>query len=229
MPLKRGASSPRIAWDLKVFEESVDSLRTSLTLSEELSEMRILAVTSAVNHEGKTSVAAQLAVSLARATQHLTLLIDGDLRSPDIHRLFEIPESPGFAEVLAGQCSLEQAIVTNWGKHVHLLPAGTLRASPHKLLGNGAREWLRSNLPNRYRYVIIDTPPVLAASEALVLAKAADACLLCTLRDVSRMGQVKKAQQRLEAAGSYPAGLVLNGLPTRTYAQRYGSYAQRSF
>jgi polysaccharide biosynthesis transport protein len=225
IPLSKRASTRGIAWDMHVYEESIDSLRTTLTLSEDLSEMRVLAVTSAVKHEGKTSVAVQLAVSLARATEKLTLLIDGDMRSPDVHRQFGIPLTPGLAEVLSGECTLEEAIVTSWGNNVHLLPAGKLSSSPHKLLGNGAREWLRNSLPDQYRYVIIDTPPVLAASEALVLAKAADACLLCTLRDVSRAGQVKRAFERLTAAGSHPVGAVLSGLPTRAYAHRYGSYS----
>jgi Mrp family chromosome partitioning ATPase len=76
-----------------------------------------------------------------------------------------------------------------------------------------------------YRYVIIDTPPVLAAGEALVLATAADASLICTMRDVSRVDQVNSVRERLLAAGARPVGVVLNGVPTRAYAYRYGSYA----
>jgi tyrosine-protein kinase Etk/Wzc len=75
-----------------------------------------------------------------------------------------------------------------------------------------------------YRYVIIDTPPVLAASEALVFAKAADASLICTMRDASRMEQVNMAYERLTAAQGNPIGVVLNGVPSREYAYRYGRY-----
>ena len=76
--------------------------------------------------------------------------------------------------------------------------------------------------------MIIDTPPVLAASEALVLAKAADASLVCAMRDVSRADQVRKASERLLAAGSRVIGTVLNGVPARQYAYRYGTYAHSS-
>jgi polysaccharide biosynthesis transport protein len=224
-PLRSSSSSDRMGYEIRLFEESVDSLRTSLSLSEDLSGMRILAITSAANHEGKTSVAAQLAVSFARATGQPLLLIDGDMRSPDVHNVFQIPLEPGLAKVLSGECSLEEAIVTSWSNHVHLLPAGKLGVNPHKLLGNGAWKSLLAKIPACYRYIVIDTPPVLAASEALVLAKAADATLVCMMRDVSRMDQVRKTIERLAAAGNRPVGTVLNGVSTRHYASRYGSYA----
>jgi succinoglycan biosynthesis transport protein ExoP len=181
-------------------------------------------VTSAVNHEGKTSVAAQLAVSIARASGEPTLLIDGDMRSPGVHRVFEIPLEPGLAEVLGGRCPLESAIVTTWSDTVHLLPGGRLHASPHQLLGNGAVHSLLRKVSASYRYVILDTPPVLAAGETLILAKAADASLVCAMRDVSRTDQVTRAYERLAAVGVRLIGTVLNGVPTRRYTYRYGSY-----
>ncbi|HYW81207.1 MAG TPA: polysaccharide biosynthesis tyrosine autokinase [Thermoguttaceae bacterium] len=220
-----GFASGSGGFALGMFEESIDSLRTNLVLSEDLKEMRVLAVTSAINHEGKTSVSAQLAISLARASGKKTLLIDGDMRCPDIHNVFDIPLEPGLAEVLSGQCSLEDVIVTDWSDHVHLVAAGKLHMSPHKLLGNGSVKELLASVPDTYRYIVIDTPPVLAASEALVLAKAADASLLCAMQDVSRIDQVMAACNRLESAGSRPVGTVLNGVPTKRYAYRYGSYA----
>jgi len=220
-----GSASARIRHDRRLFEESIDSLRTGLTLSEELRDMRVLAVTSAATCEGKTSVAAQLALSFARATGKPLLLIDGDMRSPDIHDVFEVPLEPGLAEVLSGQCSLKEAIVTSWNDLVHLLPAGRLKVSPHTLLGNGAWQSLLAQIPPEYRYVLIDTPPVLAASEALVLTKAADASLVCVMHDVSRVDQIRKIVDRLAAAGSRPIGLVLSGVPMKDYSYRWGDYS----
>ncbi|MGQ9576759.1 MAG: polysaccharide biosynthesis tyrosine autokinase [Thermoguttaceae bacterium] len=225
----RGRGSPasvsgRVRRSLRMFEESVDSLRTHLVLSEDLQGVQVLAVTSPVKHEGKTSVAAQLAMSLARAHAEATLLIDADLRSPDIHNVFEIPLEPGLAGVLSGEHGLEEAIVRTWSQYVHLLPAGRLQMNPHQLLGNGALEALLGQLRQQYRYVLMDTPPVLPASEAIVLAKTSDACLLCVMRDVSRLDQVKKAYDRLAAAGARIAGAVFNGVPARQYAYLYGEY-----
>ena len=210
--------------ELKLVEESIDSLRTNLTLSKELRDLHVIALASAMNDEGKTSVAAQLATSLARACREPILLIDGDMRSPDLHRVFGVPLEPGLTKVLTGECPLPAAIVTTWSEHIHLLPAGRLITSPHTLLGNGAWKALLAQLPTAYRYVIIDTPPVLAASEALVLAQAADAALVCAMRDVSRVDQVRMACDRLRRVGAHPVGVVLNGVPPKHYAQRYGNY-----
>jgi len=107
---------------------------------------------------------------------------------------------------------------------VHLLPAGKLRGNPHRLVGNGAMESLLEEVKPMYRYVIIDTPPVLAASEALVFAKSADAAVICTMRDASRVDQVKKVRDRLISAGARTVGIVLNGVPVNQYAYRYGNY-----
>jgi capsular exopolysaccharide synthesis family protein len=216
----------RVTKDVRVFEESVDSLRTTLTLSEDLRDLRLLAVTSAANHEGKTSIAAQLAMSLARATGRKTLLIDGDMRSPDVHNVFHVPLEPGLADVLGGGCELANAIRTTRSERLDLLPAGKLEINPHCLLSNGAWQFLLAEIPSAYGYVIIDTPPVLAASETLVLAKAADASLICVMRDVSRADQVRRASERLLAAGSRVIGTVLSGVPTKNYEHRYGVYVR---
>jgi capsular exopolysaccharide synthesis family protein len=224
--LPHDSADARLGYESRLFEESIDSLRTSLTLSDHMSEMRVLAVTSAVNHEGKTSVAVQLAISLARSTREPLLLIDGDMRSPDVHRVFQAPLEPGLAMVLAGACTLEEAIVTNASADIHLLPAGRLRVSPHQLLGNGTWKALLARIPTRYRYVVIDTPPVLAASEAIVLANGADVAVVCAMRGMSRMDQIRKTIERLAATGCRPVGTVLSGVPTRYYASRYGDYTQ---
>ncbi len=178
-------------------------------------------------HEGKTSVAAQLALSLARASGKPTLLIDGDMRDPDLHDVFEVARTPGLAEVLAGDCELESAIVPSWSPHVFLLPAGELKTSPHQLVGNGALRSVLERTSEKYGYVVIDTPPILSAAESLVLAKAADASLVCAMQDVSRAGQVRSACQRLVAAGCRPVAAVLNGVSPRHYGYRYGSIRTR--
>ncbi|NLF06693.1 MAG: polysaccharide biosynthesis tyrosine autokinase [Pirellulaceae bacterium] len=224
-PIGHRSSSERVKHDLRLFEESIDSLRTSLSLSESLGGMRVLAVTSAANREGKTSVASQLAVSFARSTGKQLLLIDGDMRCPDLHNVFNIELEPGLVKVLDGGCELEDAINTGWSDLVHVLPAGRLEVNPHTLLGNGTWTSLLSRIPEKYRYVIIDTPPVLSASEALVLTKEADATLVCVMRDYSRVDQFRKILERLETAGTRPVGIVLNGVPVKDYSYRWGEYS----
>jgi len=220
----RPSSAGVINRELQLFEESIDGLRTHLLLADGLAEMRTIAVTSAISREGKTSVAIQLALSLARSCDAPTLLIDGDLRSPEIHSTFEIERSPGLAELLQGACSQREAIETEYGPALHVLSAEKLGTVPHKLLGGEAFPQLLEDLKTRYRYIVIDTPPILPASEALMIARNADACVLCARRDYSRIDQVAEAQVRLRSAGARVAGTVLNGIAPHTYAYRYGSY-----
>jgi succinoglycan biosynthesis transport protein ExoP len=210
--------------ELQLFEESIYSLRTHLLLSESSIPLRTLAVTSAISREGKTSVAVQLAMSIARSTGEPTLLIDGDLRCPDIHRIFEIDRSPGLAELLTGTTTPAAAIERAYSPSLHLLPAGRLSTVPHRLLGGSAFPSLLAQLQEKYRYIVIDTPPILPASEALILARAADATVVCARQDFSRLDQVTEAYGRLRSAGVAVAGTVLNGISPSSYAYRYGSY-----
>ena len=209
---------------LTMFQESVDTLRTRLLLGDQSVSTRVLAVTSAVNDEGKTSLAVQLAVSIAQSSREPTLLIDGDVRSSDVHRVFDIPLEPGLSSVLRGESGLEEAISAVWKGRLHVLPAGRLRGSPHRLITNDSWAALLEQIPATYSHVVIDTPPVLAASEALVFARNADATILCARRDVSRTLQVRKAFEHLVTTGAHVVAAAFNGVSLREYAYRYGSY-----
>lgn len=219
------ASRRKIRRDLGLFQESVDGLRTCLLLSEATSAHRVFAITSAVSGEGKTSLVSQLAISLARATGKRVLIVDADMRSPNLHEIFETRLEPGLAGVLRKECELTDAVVEEVAEGVHLLPAGRVATSPHNYLGNGAIPKLVAQLREVYDFVVIDTPPILCASESLVIAKAADGTLLCALRDVSRSRQVRLASERLNMSGVNLMGAVLSGTSARRYASTYGNYA----
>ena len=229
LPARQGRRSRALGHELGLFEESIDSLRTSLLLSNAEQDIQVISVCSAVSGEGKTSVSSQLAVSIARATGQPVLLIDGDMRAPDVHQIFEVPLSPGLTDVLDGKSSLEDSINRSWSEHVHLLPAGELDKSPHKLLGTPAFRALLDEARLWYRYIVVDTPPVLAASESLVIAKHADGTIVCAMRDFSRENHVRLAQARLQATGAAVIGTVLSGVPVRNYASRYGSYGRYGY
>jgi len=224
-PGGNGRAGKRILRELAMFEETIDTLRTNLLLAHDSDTIRVVAVTSAVSDEGKTSVAVQLARSIVAATGEFTLLVDGDLRRPDVHRVFEIPREPGLADVLCGECSFFEAVVTVEDGSLHVLPAGRPTHSIHRLFANGSIERLLEEIPDECRYVVIDTPPILAASEALMLAKSADVSIVCTRRDVSRVQQFAKACDRLNLAGAHVAGAVFSGVPPKYYTYRYGAYA----
>ncbi|QDV26808.1 polysaccharide biosynthesis tyrosine autokinase [Aureliella helgolandensis] len=206
----------------RLFEESIDALRANLLFK--LEGARTIAVTSAMSSEGKSSVASQLAISLAKTSQTTVLLIDADLRSPDQHDLFGLPNEPGLCKLLGGQSKLSDCIDKSLGDLVHVIPAGRLHANPHNLLTKSKMEKLFADLESEYRYIVVDTAPVLPASETLAATSACDATLLCAMRDISRTDHVKRTQNRLLASGTNVIGVVFSGVPSSDYAYRYGDY-----
>ncbi|QDS88362.1 Tyrosine-protein kinase ptk [Rosistilla ulvae] len=219
LPPKFGSRKGR-----RVFEESIDTLRANLLLSKETSGVRTLTIASSMSGEGKSSVASQLAISVAKASGKTVLLIDGDLRSPDQHAIFGLDLGPGLSKVLSGDIELKDAVDTSLGELVHVLPAGKMHQSPHRLVSASSIRDLLDQALEKYSFVIFDTAPVLAAGETLAIASETDATLVCVMRDVSRTDSVVRSSRRLEASGANVAGTVFSGVPSSQYAYRYGDY-----
>ena len=192
-------------------------------LSESLCNVKVIAVTSAVSGEGKSSVAAQLASSFARSTGKKVLLIDGDVRAPDLHKIYGMKRVPGLTDILQ-DVETPAAVREVFGGRLHVLPAGRPARDAHALVGTPEMDKLVAQARDTYDVTIIDTPPVLAAYESLMLAKSADAVLLCVMRDASRFDQVATAQEKLVGSGILPIGVVISGVSRREYARSYGNY-----
>ncbi len=214
----RPGAARRFQRDRSVYEESVDSLRTTLAVCEDLGQTQVLVVASAVSGEGKSTLASRLAFSWARGAGEKVLLIDADLRAPDLHKFFEIDEAPGLGEVLLGEVRSEDAIV-DWGHGLHVMPAGRVSMSPHRLFSTPALHELITTARRSYDRVVIDIPPILGAGEALHVAKEADGVLLCARKDISRVPQVKMACHRLELSGARILGCVFIGVASGHYSK----------
>jgi capsular exopolysaccharide synthesis family protein len=224
--IRKPGSERAYKLQLHLFQESINALRTTLATDERLKDTQVFVVVSAVSGEGKSNLSAQLAMSWSHSDQGKVLLIDADLRKPSIHGLFEIRPQPGLAEVLRGECPLEDALVMDWSDRLFVVPAGVAASGAATNLFSGHRfRELLANLRQRFDKIIIDVPPVLCASESLLIAKASDAVLLCALHDFSNSGQVKHAYDRLTNAGVNIVGAVLNGAPVHRYSYTYRGYA----
>ncbi|MCC9601436.1 polysaccharide biosynthesis tyrosine autokinase [Stieleria sp. JC731] len=213
----------------RVFEESVDSLRANLALSKDTRDARSFAIVSSMSGEGKSTATSQLAISLAKACGKTVLIIDADMRCPDQHDVFGLPLSPGLNEVLREVVSFDDAINKELGDLVHVLPAGKLKASPHRLLSTSAMRELLDKALDKYEYVIVDTAPVLSAGETLAVASSVDSTLVCVMRDLTRMESVVRTTHRLEASGANVVGTIFSGVTHRQYAYRYGDYRYSDF
>lgn len=205
--------------------ESVDSARTLLLRVAETTGTRVVMITSASSGEGKTSLATHLAASLARAG-HKTLLIDGDLRKPAAHHIFDLPLVPGLSEFLRGEVDLALAVRPTHAPGLWLLPAGACDGGAIQLLAGGAFQGLLGRLKPEYEFIVLDSCPVLAAADALILAQHVDGILLSLLHEVSRLPRVYAACQRLSMLSAPMLGAVING--TRADDHVYGPYVPKA-
>ncbi|QEF99607.1 Tyrosine-protein kinase YwqD [Stieleria maiorica] len=213
----------------RIFQESVDTMRANIFLSKHTQHSRSIAIVSSMSGEGKSTAASQLAISLAKSSGKTVLLVDADMRCPDQHDHFGISLEPGLSGVLTNQATLDEAIQTELGDLIHILPAGRLKASPHRLMSPESMKSLVSDILDRYEYVIFDTAPVLSAGETLSVAASVDTTLVCAMRDVTRMDSVIRTTHRLESAGANVAGTIFSGVTPRQYAYRYGDYNYSNF
>ena len=198
--------------------ESIDALRTFLLQDANREATRVVMVTSASVGEGKTTLANSLADSLARAGRR-TLLVDCDLRSPAAHQLFEAPLQPGFSEILLGEIDAADAIRPTPITSLWMIPAGQWDREVIQALAREGTQVIFEKLKEEFDFIIVDSHPVLAATDSLLLGQHVDAVLLSVLRDVSRSPRIYTACQRLSTLGIRILGAVVNGAaPDEVYA-----------
>jgi polysaccharide biosynthesis transport protein len=190
--------------------ESIDAIRTLLLRDADAEATRVVMVTSATTGEGKTTVASHLASSLARAGRK-TLLIDGDLRTPSAHQLFELPMQPGFSEVLLAEVELTDAVQPTTLDGLSFMAAGQWDREVLQALARDGLEGIFEKLREEFDFVVIDSHPVLPATDSLLIGQRADAVILSVLREVSQMPRVYAASQRLSTLGIRVLGAVVNG------------------
>jgi capsular exopolysaccharide synthesis family protein len=190
--------------------ESIDGIRTVLLRDASVEATRVIMVTSGVAGEGKTTLASHLAGSLARAGRR-TLLIDCDLRRPSVHQLFEVPLQPGFCEALLGEVFPAEATKSTTVDGLWVMPAGEWDREVVQALAMDGVEAIFAKLKAEYDFIVVDSHPVLPATDSLLVGQHVDAVILSILRDVSQAPRVYAARQRLEALGIRVLGAVING------------------
>ena len=190
--------------------ESIDAIRTQLLRDADDAHTRVVMVTSATHGEGKTTLASHLASSLARAGRK-TLLIDGDLRRPSAHQLFELPMQPGFSEVLLSEVELTDAVQPTTLDGLSFMAAGQWDREVLQALARDGLEGIFEKLQQEFDFIVIDSHPVLPATDSLLIGQHVDAVILSVLREVSQMPRVYAASQRLTTLGIRVLGAVVNG------------------
>jgi tyrosine-protein kinase Etk/Wzc len=199
--------------------EIMRSLRTSIQFSLMEARNRVVVLTGPASGVGKSFIAINLAVLLA-ATGKKVLLIDGDMRRGKLERSFEGERMPGLAELLAGSIGLEEVIRTTRIPSLDFIPAGRRPNNPSELLMSPRLQQYLDALGRTYDAVIIDTPPVLAVTDALIIGKLAGTNYLVLRSGAHNESEITEATRRLRTAGIAVQGAILNGMAQR--ARGYG-------
>lgn len=221
-------SNARAAAWRNLLAESVDSTRVMLLRKAELENAKVVMVCSAMSSEGKTTLSCHLATSLARSGKR-TLLIDSDIRCPTVHRVFDIDRSPGLCELLLGQAEFADVIKPAAPAGLSVIPAGHFHSDVLRALAQDQIEPLLTKLKEQFDFILIDTPPVMPVTDALMIGQFVDGALVSVRRDVSQLPKVTAAYQRLISMGIPVWGAVVIGLDSMSYGYRYAyRYQQRS-
>ena len=201
------------------FSELIQALRTNLLMAPELVDGRTLLVTSAEPGEGKTVAVANIGISLARLKQRV-LLVDGDLRKPRLHELFSEDQQPGLANILTGKTTQRDVRKTKV-PGLWLMPAGSLTQNPADLLGSERLEKLIVYLRQHFDWIVIDSPPALAVTDASLISQVASGVLVVV--DCGRTSRevASAAVERLEAVRAPLVGAMLNRV---VFADNDGAY-----
>jgi capsular exopolysaccharide synthesis family protein len=206
--------------------ESIDAVRTLLLRDASADGIKVIMVTSAVEGEGKTTLAGHLASSLARAGRR-TLLVDCDLRRPVLQDRFGLALEPGFSDVLRGQVAPAAAVQQTAQDHLSVLTAGRWDLAVHQILAREGPRPVLDPLRTDFDFIVIDSHPVLAATDSLLIGQEADAVILSLLRDRSQAPVVNAACQRLANLGIRMLGAVVNGVQRHEMYDAGYSYAVR--
>ena len=210
------------------FAEAFRAVRTNVVFSSADDGARSILITSTGPGEGKTMVAANLALSLAQTGQRV-LLIDGDMRKPKMEEAFGIPQEPGLSNLLVGNCKASEAIRKGPQSGLWLLPAGRVPPNPAELLGSKRFKQFLSSLKEHFDWVIVDTPPVMAVVDAAVVAQRTSGVVFVVGAEMTSRHAAKAALDQLENARAKFVGAVLNKVELEKNGYYYSQYYKREY
>ena len=201
--------------------EAYNSIRAKLIFTGRGEKCPVFAVTSAMMHDGKTTNAVNLAISIASTTKKV-LLVDGDMRKPTVHRYFGLENRNGLSEILAGLTN-EVKIRKTEVENLHVLTSGQIPPNPAELFGSRQMDNLLSYVKDFFDYVIIDTPPVNLVTDAAILAEKITGYVFVVQSGKNHYNELSYALETVQQMNGNVVGLVLNDATGKSNTH-YGGY-----
>lgn len=207
--------------------EAYRTIRTNLQFASVANNIRLILITSSVPSEGKTSTACNLAVVSAQAGKRV-LLIDADLRKPQMHRWFQASNIYGLSNLIIKEKNIVDCVITSDVPNLDLLTSGPVPPNPSEMLASKSFFELMEGIRNSYDLVILDAPPVLSVADALILTPFSDGIVFIVDSASTSRILAKKAVQALQQVGGNILGVVLNKIKRNSkesyyYYNYYGS------
>ncbi|MCD8914585.1 polysaccharide biosynthesis tyrosine autokinase [Staphylococcus simulans] len=207
--------------------EKFRGIRSNIQFSSVDEPISSIVVTSEKPSSGKSTVAANIAVTYAQAGYD-TLLIDGDLRKPTAHYIFKMNNSSGLSSLIIKNTSLYEAVQETEVDNLSILTSGPIPPNPSELIGSSNFENLIKQLEEKYDFIVIDSPPVNTVTDAQLYAETVSNSLLVIDTEENNRNEIVKAKNLLEKAGSRILGVVLNKAPFEKNNSYYYYYAEEN-
>lgn len=203
--------------------EAYRVIRTSIQFAQAGKELKTLAVTSCTPNEGKSMTIANLAVVLTQAGKSV-LLLDCDMRNPTVHKNFNLSNKVGLSSCISMGTALSDAVQKTSIEGLYALTGGVIPPNPSELLGSEQMKNVLQRAKEQYDYVLIDTPPVMPVTDALIVSRFVDGMILVIASAEVKVEMARDVKNQLVNAGANILGVVLNKVRSEHHGYGYGYY-----
>jgi capsular exopolysaccharide synthesis family protein len=210
------------------YAEALRAIRTNVLFSSAEEGARSLVVTSTGPGEGKTTMAANLAIGFGQAGQRV-LLLDGDMRRPRLHELFNVDREPGLSNLMVGSAKASGVVQRTNVPGLWLVTAGRIPPNPAELLGSSRFRDFLTSLKEHFDWVVVDTPPVMAVTDATIVGHWTSGVVFVVGSEMTSKHAARTALQQLEHARAHVIGGILNRVDLQRHGYYYSNYYRREY
>ena len=206
--------------------EAYRGIRTSIEFSNLDKNLQVITVTSSMQNEGKSTVLANLAVSFANLDKKV-LIMEGDLRNPSVHRMFNISNIKGLTDILLQNKVFADCVHCTDVKNLHVLTCGPIPPNPSEMLSSKKIRDFIESLREYYDYIFIDAPPIGIVTDAGIISTFTDGCIFVVGAGDADIEMAKVSKERLEKVGANILGVVLNKFESSGASGYYNYYYEQ--